>query len=168
MTEGNNPTDRSKLGKAKRYILTDKNGIPLSIIITSASAHDIKAVIDIIANAVLNRPFESSFTKKKKRNLHYHLCLARAYNSKSIEQEIIKFGYVPRIPYKRKRGHLKKNTYQKRYFPSKNKRRVIEERTNSWHNRFRKLFSRYEKKAENYLSLVWCTNYHAVSLSIKR
>ncbi|HXT83054.1 MAG TPA: IS5/IS1182 family transposase, partial [Verrucomicrobiae bacterium] len=28
------------------------------------------------------------------------------------------------------------------------------ERTNSWHNRFRKLFTRYEKKVENYLGLV--------------
>jgi transposase len=28
------------------------------------------------------------------------------------------------------------------------------ERTNSWHNRFRKLFTRYEKKSENYLGLV--------------
>ena len=37
MTEGNNPTDRSKLGQAKRHILTDKKGIPLSVIITSAN-----------------------------------------------------------------------------------------------------------------------------------
>ena len=28
------------------------------------------------------------------------------------------------------------------------------ERTNSGHNRFRKLFTRYEKKAENYLGLL--------------
>jgi transposase len=28
------------------------------------------------------------------------------------------------------------------------------ERTNSWHNRFRKLLIRYEKKSENYLALV--------------
>jgi transposase len=28
------------------------------------------------------------------------------------------------------------------------------ERTNSWHNRFMKLFTRYEKKAEDYLGLV--------------
>jgi hypothetical protein len=41
---GNNPTDRSKLG-TKRHILTDKKGIPLSTITTSAaSTHDIKAV----------------------------------------------------------------------------------------------------------------------------
>ncbi len=39
---GNNPTDRSKLG-TKRHILTDKNGIPLSAIISSANTHDIKA-----------------------------------------------------------------------------------------------------------------------------
>ena len=63
---GNNPTDRSKLG-TKRHILTDKKGIPLSIVISSASTHDIKAVTDVIDNAVLNRPSESSFIKKKKR-----------------------------------------------------------------------------------------------------
>ena len=33
---GHNPTDRSKLG-TKRHILTDKDGIPLSAIITSAN-----------------------------------------------------------------------------------------------------------------------------------
>jgi hypothetical protein len=41
---GNNPVDRSKLGKAKRHILTDKNGIPLSAAISSANTHDIKVV----------------------------------------------------------------------------------------------------------------------------
>ena len=45
MTQGNNPTDRSKLGQAKRHVLTDKKGIPLSVVITSAtSTHDVKAV----------------------------------------------------------------------------------------------------------------------------
>jgi hypothetical protein len=41
----NNPIDRSKIGQAKRQILTDKKGISLSAIITFAvSTHDIKAV----------------------------------------------------------------------------------------------------------------------------
>ena len=67
----NDPTDRSKLG-TKRHILTDKKGIPLSTIITSAaSIHDIKVVTDVLDNAVvLNRPFESSFIKKV---AYYHL-----------------------------------------------------------------------------------------------
>ena len=37
-------------------------------------------------------------------------------------------------------------------------RRWVVERTNSWHNRFRKLFTRYEKKDENYLCLVHLAN----------
>ncbi|MGN6623127.1 MAG: IS5 family transposase [Candidatus Nitrosocosmicus sp.] len=150
---GSNPADRSKLG-TKRHILTDKNGIPLSVIISSASTHDIKAVTDVIDNSVIHRPSESSFTKKKTRRTCYHLCLDKAYSSKSTENEIIRRGYVPHIPYKRKRGQKKELiTYQHKHQTIKNKRWVVE-RTNSWHNRFRKLFTQYEKKVENYLGLV--------------
>jgi putative transposase len=52
---GNNPTDRSKLG-TKRNILTDKKGIPISVVISSANAHDIKLVTDLVDNAVIKRP----------------------------------------------------------------------------------------------------------------
>jgi len=150
---GNNPTDRSKVG-TKRHILTDKQGIPLSAIISSASTHDIKAVTDVIDNTVIKRTFVSKPKRgKRQRRKYHHLCLDRAYQSKPIEQEIIKRGYVPHIPHKRKRGQVKKKAHQKQYDSVRNKRWVVE-RTNSWHNRFRKLFTRYEKKVENYLGLV--------------
>ena len=57
MTLGNNPTtDRSKLGQAKRHILTDKKEIPISAFITSAaSTHDTKTVTDVIDNTVIKR-----------------------------------------------------------------------------------------------------------------
>jgi hypothetical protein len=56
----------------------------------------------------------------KQRHKYNHLCLHRAYQSKPIEQEITNGGYVPPIPYKRKRGQLKEeNTNQKRYYPPK-------------------------------------------------
>ena len=64
----NNPTDRSKLG-TKRHILTDKKGIPLSAVISSASTHDIKAVTDVIDNAVLKRPSDIIFHKEKERKI---------------------------------------------------------------------------------------------------
>ncbi len=101
---GHNPTDRSKLS-TKRHILTDKNGIPLSIVISSASTHDIKIVIDVVDNVVVKRPAPSYKTKKieRKRKLQ-HLCLDKAYNSESEEQELIKRGYVLHIPQKRKRN----------------------------------------------------------------
>jgi hypothetical protein len=75
-----------------------------------------------------------------------HLCLDRAYSSTSIENEIIRRGYVSHISYKRKKGQKKKEiAYHHKHQTMKNKRWVVE-RTNSWHNRFRKLFTRYEKK----------------------
>jgi transposase len=152
---GNNPVDRSKLG-TKRHILTDEIGIPLSAVISSASTHDIKVVTEVIDNAVvvIKSPEALLSTIKTRRKNHQHLCLDRAYNSKPIENEIIKRGYVPHIPYKRKRGQKKEDkTYQKKYSYAKNKRWVVE-RTNSWHNKFRKMFTRYEKKVENYLGLI--------------
>jgi transposase len=155
---GNNPTDRSKLG-TKRHILTDKQGIPLSAIISSASTHDIKLVTDVVDNVVIRRP-SSKYRNKRirtRRGQQQHLCLDKGYNSEHEEQELIKRGYVLHIPIKKK----KKGTDNgkditgpilnvKKYSP----KRWVVERTNSWHNRFRKLFTRYEKKSENYLGLV--------------
>ena len=40
----------------KRHILTDKKGIPISVVISSANAHDIKLVTDVVDNAVIKRP----------------------------------------------------------------------------------------------------------------
>ncbi len=122
MTVGNNPVDRSKLG-TKRHILTDNEGIPISIVISSVSTHDIKAVTNVIDHSISHRPSGSSFTNKNKDGLYYHLYLDRAYSSKSIENEIIKRGYVPHIPYKRKKGQKKKElSYQHKHQNMKNKR----------------------------------------------
>jgi hypothetical protein len=73
MTDGHNPVDRSKLGQAKRHILTDKKAIPLSIVITSASTHDIKVVIYVIDNAVTKRPtsFLSTIKTRRKQCQHF-------------------------------------------------------------------------------------------------
>ena len=150
---GNNPTDRSKLG-TKRHILTDTKGIPLSVAISSASAHDIKLVTDVVDNITIKR--SSSITKRdlsRKRKLQ-HLCLDKAYNSKTVKQEIISRGYVPHLPCKRKRGEVKTETQKMSNRKKHPARRWVVERTNSWHNRFRKLYTRYEKKVGNYLGLV--------------
>ena len=62
---GNNPVDKSKLGQAKRHILTDKNGIPLSAIISSANTHDTKPVTDVLDNSVCQSTFWIIFHKEK-------------------------------------------------------------------------------------------------------
>src|SRR6478736_4160876 len=99
MTVGNNPTtDRSKVG-TKRHILTDKKGIPLSVLISSANTHNIKLVTDVVDNAVIKR--SSNKPKTGRRNLQ-HLCLDKAYISEPEEHKLIKRGYVLHIPTKRK------------------------------------------------------------------
>jgi transposase len=160
MTGHNPTTDRSKLGKAKRHILTDKKGIPLSVVISSASTHDIKLVTNVVDNAVIHKrpPSYKTKTGTGKRKLQ-HLCLDKAYNSESEEQELIKRGYVLHIPSKRKKSKKEEleATITVQHWSNRKKhsaKRWVVERTNSWHNRFRKLFTMYEKKSENYLGLV--------------
>ena len=152
---GSNPMDRiSKLG-TKRHILTDAKGIPLSAVMSSASTHDVKLVTGVVDNAVVKRHILSPKTKDGRKRLQ-HLCLDKAYNSEPEEQELLKRGYVLHIPYKRKKGEAvdeqktKVASHHKKHSP----KRWVVERTNSWHNRFRKLFTRYEKKVENYLGLL--------------
>src|SRR4051812_14264346 len=153
---GNNPTDRSKLG-TKRHILTDKKGIPLSAIISSANTHDIKLVADVVDNVVIRRSSSKYRNKRIRIRRQHHLCLDKGYNSENEEQELIKRDYILHIPIKKKKKGTNNEKditrtilYIKKYSP----KRWVVERTNSWHNRFRKLFTRYEKKWENYLGLV--------------
>ena len=102
---GHNPTDRSKLG-SKRHILTDKDGIPLSAVITSANTHDVTVAIDTVDSIVIKRP-SSSLSKPKHNQKKQNLCLDKAYHSKEVEQEIIKRGYIPHIRYRRERRRRK-------------------------------------------------------------
>jgi len=138
-----NPTDRSKLG-SKRHILTDKNGIPLSTFITSANTHDVTVATNTMDNIVIKRP---SYNKSKHKQ---NLCLDKAYHSKEVEQGIIKRGYISHIRHRRE-----EIIFCRKKHPA---RRWVVERTNSWHNRFRKLFTRYDKKDENYFGLVELAN----------
>lgn len=133
---GPNPTDRGKLG-TKRHLLTDKNGIPLSVVITAANTHDMKAAIRTLDRVVLRRgPSVET----------HNLCLDKGYDFPEIEYESVNRGYTPHIRHRGEERRMVKNVHRVR--------RWVVERTNSWHNRFRKLLVRYEKKEENYLGLV--------------
>ena len=134
--------------------MTEKKGIPLSVIISPASTHDINLVTDVVDKTIIKRP--NSLSRSKRRRRLQHLCLDKGYKSADEEQELIKRGYVLHIPIKKKKG--KEGGEGKEIaIPNRKKysaKRWVVERTNSWHNRFRKLFTRYEKKDENYLGLI--------------
>ena len=89
---GPNPTDRGKLvGTKRHHVLTDGQGIPLSVVITAANTHDMKAAISVLDNIVIKR--QSSKMFKKKQNL----CLDKGYDFQETKDDVIKKGYCPHI-----------------------------------------------------------------------
>ncbi|MGA9841923.1 MAG: transposase [Nitrososphaeraceae archaeon] len=124
---GPNPTDRGKLG-TKRHVLTDGQGIPLSVIVTAANTHDMKAAINTLDNIVVKRP--SYKINKEKQNL----CLDKGYDFLEIENGVIKKGYLPHIRHRGEQSVINGSNHHH------HARRWVVERTNSWHNKFRKLF----------------------------
>ncbi len=134
---GPNPTDRAKLG-VKRHIVTDARGVPLSAIITAANVHDKWLVATALDALALRGPRGP----RRPRNL----CLDKGYDYSDAEAAVRHRRIVPHI---RRRGE---NALLGcvRGKP----RRWVVERTNSWHNRFRALLIRWERKAENYLAML--------------
>jgi putative transposase len=119
---GSNPTERGKRG-TKRHVLTDQGGILVSVVITPANTHDMKAAKDTLDNVIVKRP-------PCKQNLW----LDKGYDFSEIERESIKRRYIAHI------GHRGEELLITARYPAR--RRVIE-RTNALHNRFRKLLVRY-------------------------
>ena len=75
---GPNPTDRGNKIGTKRHILTDQYGVPLSVVITAANTHDMKAATETLDSVIVERPL-------KKQNL----CLDKGYDYPEIERESI-------------------------------------------------------------------------------
>ena len=108
----------------------------LSVVIIAANIHDMKAAINTLDNIVIKRP--SSKIYRKKQNLY----LDKGYDFQEIEDGVIKKGYLPHIRHRGEQSVIRIRDGDHDHA----KRRWVVERTNSWHNRFRKLLVRYEKK----------------------
>lgn len=89
----------------------DQRGIPVSVVITPANTHDMKAAKDTLDTVIL-KPLKQQ-----------NLCLDKGYDYLEIEIESIKRRYVPHI---RHRGDNKESIKHGKYYP---KRRWVVERT---------------------------------------
>ena len=135
---GPNPTDRAKKG-VKRHVLTDARGVPVAVTITAANVHD-KWMVGTTLDAV---PLLAGRGVRRPK----HLCLDKGYDYTEPEAEARQRRIIPHI---RRRGE------QPLVGCVRGKpRRWVVERTNSWHNRFRALLIRWERKADNYLALLY-------------
>jgi len=141
---GPDPTNRGK-GGTKRHVLTDHQGAPLSAVISAANRNDMKVAEATLDNVVVARPRPTPRAPQ-------HLCRDKGFDFPETRQAAQTRGYIVHTPQKGRKGaDPPPPPPEEERHPA---RRWVIERTNSWHNRFRKLRIRYEKKACNYLGLV--------------
>ncbi len=133
---GKNPTDRGKLG-TKRHLHVDRHGIPLAVTLSAANDHDKTQLQTVLDARIIVRP-PLSIQRQ-------HLCLDKGYDYPDIRFSVQRRGYEGHIPRRGESRPIKKN------HPA---RRWVIERTNRWHNLFRRLKIRYEVHARNYLGFV--------------
>ena len=141
---GPDPTNRGKLG-TKRHTLTDANGIPLAVTLSGANRHDMKKFDDTLDAIVVRRP-------SPKKWPHQHLCCDKGYDYPELRRSAARRGYVAHI---KTRGEEERERKRNPRFKS---RRWVVERSNRWHNLFRRLKIRYEVHADNYLAFVQFAN----------
>lgn len=141
---GPNPTDRGKNG-TKRHHLTDAEGIPLSVTLSPANRHDMKMFGATLDGIVIERPSPHG-------RIEQNLGCDKGYDYPALRLSAKRRGYIPHI---KERGTGNEPCKAGRRHPA---RRWVVERTGRWHNLFRRLKIRYERKAENYLAFVHFAN----------
>jgi hypothetical protein len=112
-------------------------GAPVAIILSKASTHDSKLLVSTYKSFCLFRN-----GKKIKPII---LSLDKAYNSKKIEEYLIRKKIQYRIP-------SKKNSKEIRKFPKLKPFRWTVERTIAWLNAFRAIRTCWEYKESNYMA----------------
>ena len=125
----------------KRHLLTDGNGVPLSLVVTGANINDSLRLAQLLDGIVAERPAPR----------HGHpqtLCGDKGYDCEHCRAELADRGYRDGIKSR------KDERREKIENPGYRARRWVVERTHSWFNRWRKLVIRYERKESNYFALL--------------
>lgn len=120
-------------------MLTDGRGVPISVLLSAANLHDKWSLAGTLDAVVL----KAGRGVRRPR----HCCLDKGYAFRDCNAIVRQRGITPHIRQKGERP-LTGRVHGK-------PRRWVVERTNSWHNRFRGLLIRWERKAPNYLALVY-------------
>jgi transposase len=107
--------------------------------LSGANDHDKTQLATVLSGQVVPRPAPRKFEQ--------HLCLDKGYDYPDIRRMVKRRGYVPHIPRRGVEPVPRKH-------PGGRAHRWVVERTNRWHNLFRRLKIRYEVHAQNYLGFV--------------
>ena len=115
--------------------------MPIGLAVEGANRNDFKMMKATLESIPVKRP-------KPTRKNPQGICLDKGYDYDEAREWADAFGYTAHI---RTRGEEAQAIKHEAGFKA---RRWVVERTHSWMNRFRRILTRWEKKAENYLGLL--------------
>ena len=115
--------------------------MPIGLAVDGANRNDFKMMKATLESIPVKRP-------KPTRKRPQGMCLDKGYDYDEARELADEFGYTTHI---RARGEEAQAIKHEAGFKA---RRWVVERTHSWMNRFRRILTRWEKKAENYLGLL--------------
>lgn len=137
---GPSPVDRAKSG-TKRSVLTDRRGAPLAIGVTGANTPDKTVALETVDGIGVPRPERVVY------RLH-HLCLDKGYDYEDVIAGMLERDYILHL---KKRGEPTPEVSPEHKHPA---RRWVVERTHAWHNKFRRLLVRWERKLDSYKAMI--------------
>ncbi len=137
---GPSPVDRAKKG-TKRSVLTDRRGAPLAVVVTGANTPDKTVALETVDGIGVPRP------EKVVYRLH-HLCLDKGYDYADVIAGMLERDYILHLKH---RGEPEPEVAPEKKHPA---RRWVVERTHAWHNKFRRLLIRWERKLDSYKAMI--------------
>ena len=137
---GPNPTDRGKPG-TKYHLLTDRNGLPLHVLVSAANVHDSRLFEPLLDTNPGVRPRRGRPGRPRRRPEKLHA--DKGYDYPRCRRYLHRRGIKVRIA---RRGIEDKNHL--------GRHRWVVERTISWVLRFKRLGLRYDRTAATLLPLL--------------
>jgi putative transposase len=128
---GPNPTDRAKPG-VKDHLLSDGRGVPLSVVSTAANVNESPLLLLLLTALPIVRP-------QPERAHPHHLCLDAAFDNAPVRGVLVLEQYTGHIAPK---GGKPADAV---VHPGGQARRWKVERTQAWHDRFRRLVVNWER-----------------------
>ena len=115
--------------------------MPIGLAVDGANRNDFKMAQATLESIPVTRP-------EPRPDAPQGLCLDKGYDYDNVRDLVKEFGYTAHI---KARGEEAQAIKHEAGFKA---RRWVVERTHSWMNRFRRILTRWEKKAANYLAML--------------
>ena len=137
---GPSPVDRAKAG-TKRSVLSAGRGAPVAVVVAGANVPDQTLALETVDSLAIERP------KKKVYRVH-HLSVNAGYAYAAVLAGLRERDYLVHL---RPPAKAAIQVASAKRYPA---RRWVVEWTQAWHNKFRRLLVRWEKKLDHYYARI--------------